>query len=184
MKDSNTNKFHFPSFSKIIPWLAIALLIIWIVQLYFIYNLGNKLQNKINKQNIAQQQRIELKQSQQLINQHQAQINILSQSFPDEIGVIQFVRLLKNQLSPYQSPQVNITDNQPIQASNNLAPLLPVSFSATATPSAFTNLMNQITQNKYLLQPVSLEITAPQGLSQPATLNYKTNLYISKDFLK
>lgn len=179
------SKFKFSNFSLdyYLPWITGILLGIWITQLLVTQILSDTLKQQITENAIIEQQQSDQLLAKQSLSQYQSQIESLSHAYPDEQGIIKFVRQLENQLANFKEPQVSINTNEPVQTQQLFAPLLPVSLSAIATPSAFLALTQNVNDSPYLFQPVLLELNAFEGLQQPAKIEYRGNLFVSPDLL-
>ena len=160
------------------------LLLILITQISLLGILGKTLKTQITQSEIVSRQIKDQQQAVTSLSQYQDQINQLTKSFPKESGIIEFVQFARERSANLSKLDVQISNNEPIQTAQSAVPFLPVSITATATPSAFTKLVNDISHSPYLFQPVLLEINAQAGLSNEATLKYFGNLYVSPELVK
>ncbi len=170
--------------SYYLPLIAIVLGATLIAQLLLISIFGNNVKRQSTEQALAQQQEADERDAHQALTEHQDQIDLLSQSFPKLDGIREFVGDLNNQIQPYADKKLDISNNEPIQTKELFAPLLPVSLTVTATPSAFTQVISHIADSHYLFQPVYLEVNTADGLSQLGKIDYRGNLFVSKELLK
>jgi len=184
-KTNRSSKFHFSKpLTYYLPWATGLLFATWITQIAIIYIVGNTLKKQITTSAIIQQQISDQQRANQATTEYQEKINKLAESFPEEKEVILFVRNLNTQIKQFSDPELKFSHNEPIQIPELISPFLPVSLSVVATPSAFIPFMQKLAQNKYLFQPVLLEINNSKGINDSSQITYKSNFFVSKKLVE
>ena len=167
-----------------LPLITIILCAALVTQLLLITIFSKNVTRSITNQAIINRQQADEKLAQAAVTDHQEEIEQLSQSFPDLEGIRKFAQTQNTQLDQFPQKEFNISAIEPVMTPDLFAPLIPVTIKVTATPSAFTPIMQKLAESNYLFQPIKIEINAAEGLTNYSKIEYRGNLFVSKKLLE
>lgn len=172
------------NWNKYLPWIAGILTGILITQLLLVQILSNNLIKQLTESATFNQQNQEQRIAKYELSQNQDKIDLIEKAYPDENGIVQLIRQIEDQLNPFEDVVVTINQDNPIITSKQTLPMLPISISVSATPSAYLNFIKDLQNEPYLLQPIKLEYISPDGIDNLSKINYQANVFISPKLVK